>query len=72
MSLPLKVMYDKGPKQQIFPCAGGFVGGEHQQQRGEKSWQLLEEPGQWSWDHLVQRCGLHVAPIEELCLPVMD
>lgn len=65
-------MYEKGSKQQILPCAGGFMGGEHQQQRDEKSWHLLEEPGQWSWDHLRLRCGLHVAPVGELYLPVMD
>lgn len=72
VSLPLKVMHDKGPKQQILPCAGGFVGGEHQQQREEKSRHLLEEPGQWSWDHLRLRCGLHVTPVRELNCPMID
>lgn len=65
-------MCDEGPKQQILPRAGGLVGGEHQQQRGEKCRHLLEEPGQRGRDHLGQSRGLHVAPVGELRLPVID
>lgn len=71
-SLPLKVMCDEGPEQQSLPCAGGLVGGEHQQERDEERRHLLEEPGQWRWDRPEQRRGPHVAPVGELRLPVME
>lgn len=27
--LPLNVVHEKGPEQQVLPCTGGFVLGEH-------------------------------------------